>query len=76
MFLVMREKSSSPKEVLTKTQQELALQLVETDLDKQIADARGISEGTMRKHAENIYLRPASTPGQSSPCGGKRRRPS
>jgi DNA-binding CsgD family transcriptional regulator len=58
-LLVIREGSASVLfDGLTERQHVVALQLVQTERSyKQIANALGISEGTMRKHVENIYRR-------------------
>jgi DNA-binding CsgD family transcriptional regulator len=61
-LLVMREVSSAADaaalDVLTERQRQVAIQLVMSERSyKQIANALAISEGTMRKHAENIYRR-------------------
>jgi DNA-binding CsgD family transcriptional regulator len=63
LLIIMREillepppKAPTPPDALTIRQWQIARLLVETGLSyKQIADQLDISEGTMRKHAENIY---------------------
>lgn len=54
----MLQKSMSMPPELTRRQQEVARLLSETGLsDKEVAAHLDISEGTMRKHVENVYRR-------------------
>ena len=61
-LITLEESVSAPKPKkhfnLTKTQKEIAQLLVTTgDSYQELAERRGIAEGTLRKHVENIYRR-------------------